>query len=336
MKSALILYPHQLFPLEQIPGVDAVLLVEDPLFFGIDRQQPVKLHKQKLILHRASMRRYVEEVLWPAGLEVEYVELDGLMTSEDIFDRAKKFDQLYVFDTIDDVLTKRLLEARRANNSISSFEFLSSPNFYLKNQEIQSYFDEDNKHSFEDFYQWQRERFNVLIGEDYKPVGGAWTLEQKPQKLEVDTQLPSFAVYGSNKFVEEAVGYVEKHFPENPGTTDFIWPTNHQEAQLWLDSFIEHRLENYAKFQIAIDNKAMWLYHSAISVSLQVGLLSPKQVIDRALNAHTKKPIPLESLEAFIRGVLGWREFIRARYLIDGRSMRSSNELKTQRRLTVD
>lgn len=336
MKSALILYPHQLFPLEQLPGVDAVLMVEDPLFFGIDRQQPIKLHKQKLILHRASMRRYVEEVLWPAGMEVDYVELDGLLTSEDIFERAKKFDQLYVFDTIDDALTKRLLEARRANNTISSFEFLTSPNFYLKNQEIQSYFDEDNKHSFDDFYQWQRERFNVLIGDDYKPVGGKWMIEQGAKKLKADIQLPSFPVYGSNKFVDEAVKYVEAHFPENPGTTDFVWPTSHAEAEEWLNNFITGRLEHYAEFQSAVDSKAMWLYHSAISSSLQVGLLSPKQVVDKVLHAHSKKPIPLASLEAFIRGVLGWREFARARYLVEGRAMRTSNELKQQRRLTND
>ncbi len=336
MKSALILYPHQLFTLEQLPGVDAVLMVEDPLYFGIDRQQPIKLHKQKLILHRASMRRYVEEVLWPAGLEVDYVELDGLLTSEDIFERARKFEQLYIFDPVDDVLTKRLLEARRADNSVSSFEFLPSPNFYLKNQEIQSYFSEKHEHVFEDFYQWQRERFNVLIGEDYKPLGGEWIINQQSVKLETNAQLPSFGVYGNNKFVEEAIEYVEKHFPDNPGDTDFVWPTNHQEALQWLDNFIEHRLEHFSEYQLSIDSKAMWLYHSALSACLNVGLLSPQEVVDRAVHKHGKKPVPLASLESFVRGVLGWREFVRATYLVQGRSMRTGNDLKHQRRLTPE
>lgn len=336
MKSALILYPHQLFPLDQLPQVDAILMVEDPLYFGIDRELPIKLHKQKLILHRASMRRYVEEVLWPADIEVDYVSLDGLMTSEDIFERARKFEQLYLFDPVDDVITKRLLEARRSDTSVPSFEFLPSPNFYLKNQEVQGYFADKHMHIFEDFYQWQRERFNILIGEDYKPVGGKWIIEDEKYAGDSDEPLPSFEVFGSNKYVAEATKFMQEHFPDNPGDIDFVWPTNHAEAEAWLDSFIENRLEGYSKYQNRIDSKALWLHHSAISASLNVGLLSPQQVVSRALAHHAKKPINLASLESFIRGVLGWREFIRGLYLLNGRTMRSNNSLKHQRRLTEE
>ncbi|MCA9332921.1 cryptochrome/photolyase family protein, partial [Candidatus Saccharibacteria bacterium] len=180
MKSALILYPNQLFPLDQLPEVDSVLVVEEPLYFGIDREFPTKLHKQKIILHRASMRRYVEEVLWPADIKVDYISLDGLMTSEDIFERAKKFEQLYIFDPVDDVITKRLLQARRSDNSIASFEFLPNPNFYLKNYELQEYFSSKHKYLFGEFYQWQRERFNILIDDEYKPVGGKWMTPEVP------------------------------------------------------------------------------------------------------------------------------------------------------------
>lgn len=92
MKSALILYPNQLFPLKQLPEVDTVIIVEDPLFFGIDREFPQRIHKQKIILHRASIQRYIEEVLWPANVNVDYVALDGLFTTQDIFDGTKPIE----------------------------------------------------------------------------------------------------------------------------------------------------------------------------------------------------------------------------------------------------
>jgi deoxyribodipyrimidine photolyase-related protein len=337
MKSALILYPHQLFPLDQLPKVDTVVMVEEPLYFGIDREYPLRIHKQKIILHRASMRRYVEEVLWPAGIEVDYVDLDGLMTSEDIFERVRKFEQLYLFDPVDDVLTKRLLQARRADSSVPAFEFLTSPNFYLKNQEIQQYFSGKHKYLLADFYQWQRERFNVLIGEDYKPVGGKWSFdEENRKKLPKDVKLPSFGVFGSNKYVEEATSFVEEHFSDNPGSTDFVWPTNHQEATTWLNDFVENRLDDFGPYEDAIDKDAVWLYHSALSSSLNIGLLSPQQVVDAALARHKKKPVQLSSIEGFIRQVLGWREFIRGQYITQHVPMRNANMFAHKRRMTPD
>ncbi len=337
MKIALILYPNQLFPMEQLPKVDTVLMVEDPYYFGIDREFPLKLHKQKIILHRASMRRYVEEVLWPAGLEVDYVNLDGLMTSEDIFTRCKKFEQLYIFDPVDDVITKRLLQARRADTSIASFEFLPNPNFYLKNHEVQQYFSQKHRYLFGEFYQWQRERFNILIGEDYKPVGGTWlTKEVKLANLPKDHILPSFEVFGDNDYVKEAIKFTEEHFDDNPGGIDFIWPTNHTEAAHWLADFVENRLDNYEAYENTIDEKAGWLYRSALSSSLNTGLLSPQQIVEAALARHAKKPVELGSLEKFVRNVLGWREFARGEYLTQQSLLKGSNILGHKRKMTTE
>ena len=177
MKTALILYPNQLFPFEVLPKVDTVVLVEEPLYFGRDQKNLRQLHKQKIILHRASMRRYVEEVLFPNKFDVDYVELDVFMSSGDVLDRVKKFDKVYVFDPVYEELTTRLLAARRERGDGLELEFLQSPNFYLTDQEVRQYFDDKHALPFADFYQWQRERFNILIDENYKPVGGKWMFE---------------------------------------------------------------------------------------------------------------------------------------------------------------
>ena len=62
IQTALILYPNQLFAPELLPDADIIYVVEEPLFFGTDSQRPFAMHKQKLVMHRASMRSYIEEV----------------------------------------------------------------------------------------------------------------------------------------------------------------------------------------------------------------------------------------------------------------------------------
>lgn len=335
MKSALILFPHQLFATAQLPQVDTVVLVEDPLYFGLDQASPIKLHKQKLILHRASMRRYVEELLWPLGVEVDYVDLDVFMKTNDVLERVKKFDHVYIFDPIDDVLTKRLLQARREREGSVTIEFLPSPNFYLKEQEIRQYLNERHTHVFDDFYQWQRERFNILIGDNYKPLGGKWNYEASSREsIATGTTLPTFEVFGNNKWVAEATDYVNKHFPDNPGSTDFDWPTSHVEAATWLHDFVEHRLDDFGTYQDTLDGQAAWLYHSALSSSLNIGLLSPQQVIEAVNERHAQRPVPMPNLETFVRQVIGWREFMRGLYILKAEGMRSANPLKHQRKLT--
>ena len=333
MKTVLILYPHQLFPVSELPAADSVILVEEPLLFGVDQEFPERLHKQKIILQRAAMRRYAEEILWPAGLKVDYIELDVFMQTADLLERVRKFDRTIMFDPVNETLTLRLLQARREmGDEAPAIEFLATPNFYLKEHEVRQYFAERHKHPFGEFYQWQRERFNILITEEYKPVGDTWMIESKTAKP--GTKAPGMRVFGDNPWVADAIKYVAEHFPDNPGSDNFIWPTSHREAAEWLEDFITNRLEGFGAHNDLLDSQSSWLYHSAIAVSLNIGLLSPQQVVEAVLKHHAKKPVPLESLECFIRQILGWREFTRGIALVGGSNLRHANPLKANRKLS--
>lgn len=337
MKTALILYPNQLYPVQLLPTVDTVFMIEEPLYFGMDQEFPLKLHKQKMILHRASMQRYAKEVLWPTKVDVQYIELDVFMKTGDILDKAKGYDHIYVFDPVEDIITKRLLVARRENEHVTALEFLRNPNFYLKDQEARDYFGSKDSHLFADFYQWQRERFNILIDDNFKPLGGQWSYDtESHKKLPKDQPLPTFAVFGDNDYVSDATKWVNQHFPDNPGGTDFVWPTNHEEATQWLDDFVTNRLDNFSQYEDAIDGQAAWIYHSALSSSLNIGLLSPEQMVEAAMKRHHRKPVPLASLESFVRHVLGWREYVRGLYVTKNVQMRNNNTFKHMRRMTPD
>ncbi len=339
MKHALLLYPHQLYKKELLPeGVTHVFIIEDPLYFGSDQQYPLYFHRQKLVLHRASMRRYVEEVLWPGGYEVEYIEFANIVDSGDVLQKVRGFDSVTMFDPVDDVLQRRLQAAAQTVPEVPALRILDTPNFYLKREEVAGFFADSKKAQFAPFYQWQRERWNVLIDEKYKPVGGRWSFDEENRKrLPKDETPPTFQVFGSNKYVDEARKYIAKNFPDNPGSDEeFCWATNHDEAEQWLKTFLDQRLDNFGPYEDAIDGQAPWLYHSALTPAMNIGLLQPQQVVQAALDRHAKKPVPLASLEGFIRQILGWREYVRARYQTNHVKMRNANVFGHKRRLTLD
>ncbi|MEK7602804.1 MAG: cryptochrome/photolyase family protein [Patescibacteria group bacterium] len=336
MKSALILYPNQLYSADLLPEVQTVFTVEDPYFFGADPQNNLAIHKQKIILLRASLRRYVKEVLWPAGYDVQHVGYGDIKTSEEIFLKTKGFEKLYIFDPTDNALSQRLLQARRETAGIAPLEFLPSPNFFLSEHEVRDYFGKHQTSDFDDFYQWQRERFNILIDENYKPLGGKWIFDQKQVKsVKNDVTLPSIGVFGGNNFVEEATNFVNKNFNENPGSTEFVWPTNHQEAEDWLQNFLKGRAGLFSEYKNSLHPSSPWLFHSALSPILNIGLLQPQQVVTAILYFHKVNPLPIEALESFIRGILGWREYQRGLYLVHGQQLKTSNSLKHLRLLST-
>lgn len=319
INSALILYPNQLFAPELLPPADVIYLVEEPLFFGLDDKRPLKMHKQKLMMHRASMRRYVEEELWQRDLNVEYIELDTIEFSADVLVRAQASgaEVVMIFDPTDHLLESRLKKA--LDDTVETpFELriLPSPGFMLKRGEVRDYFAAKTMHNFSDFYQWQRERFNILIGSDYKPVGEKWMLEAKRQMLSEGQVSPGFVAFGDNDYLKEAKKWVEAKFPDNPGDdSSFFWPTSRAEAMTWLDDFIKHRLNSFAAYSTEIDNQAVLLYHSGLSPILNTGLLTPKQILDNLARYNRKQQLDLISLENFIRRIIGWREYVRGLYV---------------------
>jgi deoxyribodipyrimidine photolyase-related protein len=285
------------------------------------------------------MRRYAQEVLWPAGYEVEYVEFHQMNETGDIVNKLVNFDRVEYFELNDDVLSRRLETAIRGLEHKPEVNILKSPNFYLSEKEVDNFFADRKKSVFTNFYQWQRERFNILIdSKTYKPVGGKLSYDSENRKrLPKEHQLPTFQVFGSNDFVDEAKDYVSINFPENPGSIeDFPWPTNHNEAVKWLEEFLTHRLDNFGPYEDAIDGQAPWVYHSGISPLLNIGLLEPQEVIGRALARHAKKSVPIASLEGFVRQIIGWREYVRGIYRKQHVQLRTSNSFGHNRRLTAD
>ena len=77
-----------------------------------------------------------------------------------------------------------------------------------------------------------------------------------------------------------------------------------------------------------------FLFHNALSSSINIGLLTPDLVVERALHHAQEKNISLNSLEGFIRQVIGWREFIRGIYREDSETQVQKNYWEHDKQLT--
>ena len=296
-KIVYIILPNQLFKEHPcLKHKTDIFLVEDPRYF-LD----FKFHKQKLVFHRASMLMY-KKFLEEKGLVVHYYEWD-----RNWLDDTNKYKKVYIVRPFDHVLEKKL-----PPNII----FEESPAF------LGGTLKKSKKYLMGRFYQQQRRRLNILM-ENTTPVGGQWSFDALNRKpLKKDLIPPKHINFSENQYVQEAIVYVEKHFPDNPGSIDeFIYPISHADADACLDDFIKHRLLFFGDYQDALSADYPYLYHSLLSPLLNSGLLTPKEVLNKILKA----PVPINSLEGFIRQLIGWREFILQIYLLEGDKQRSSN-----------
>jgi deoxyribodipyrimidine photolyase-related protein len=322
---ASIVFPHQLFREHPalVPG-GIVYLVEEWLFF-----HQYRFNQQKLVLHRATMRMYAD-YLTEQGYEVRYIPA----TSEDcdiqkLIPSIASADvrKLHYADVVDDWLRQRLTKGAQ-QQGIELQEF-RSPNFLEDRAEIAQLFDKRQRLKQTDFYIDRRKHHEILLDKFDKPIGGKWTYDvDNRQKFPKNRSAPEVNLPGLNEYVREAQIYVRQHFGDNYGSVEQpfaagFYPTTYAEADDWLSDFLTVRFADFGIYEDALVLEEQILHHSVLSPLLNTGLLLPRQAIDAALAMVNK--VPLNSLEGFVRQLMGWREFMRITYERQGRIQRTRN-----------
>jgi len=321
-----LIFPHQLF--ETHPALERdrlVVLVEDALFFGGDPHWGLSFHKQKLILHRASMKAYVA-ALQEQGYEVQYLEWQAGCDTIAQLQRLKVMPSVLHFcDPVDDVLSRRLQRlAQRHEIKLIEYATLN----FVATVEASAQLLGQKKPFMATFYKAQRQHMQVLMEDDGKtPKGGKWSFdEENRKKLPKKQVVPEPPSISNNAFVMEAESYVTKVFPEALGYPGaFGYPVTRADALKWLEDFFHQRFHLFGDYEDAIATNHRIIFHSVITPSLNIGLLNPQEVVTKAVNHAEKYDIPLNSLEGFIRQIIGWREFMRLMYVKYGVQERNSN-----------
>ena len=324
MNSVTLIFPHQLFKNnEAIQNGNAIYLVEEHLFF-----RQYNFHKEKLVLHRASMKFY-ESYLEKLKHKVTYIETTQQTNDIRILIDAlakEKVTEINVTEVVDFLLKKRMRAACEKNKI--KLNIYKTPYFLNTMEDVKEFFDKKKSYFQTDFYTQQRKQRKILLESDGKPLGGKWTFDADNRlKFPKKEIAPKINYPKENKFIEEAEKYVTKNFAENYGTinTKHLFATNFEDSEAWLQDFLVNRFEKFGVYEDAIVANEVTLHHSIISPMLNVGLLTPQQVIETTLDYAAKNNIPLNSLEGFIRQIIGWREFIRIVYCREGVKQRTTN-----------
>ncbi|MEM9433063.1 MAG: cryptochrome/photolyase family protein [Pseudomonadota bacterium] len=329
MPTAALLLPNQLFAQHPSlsPRPDKVVLFEDPLFFG-DAIYPAKMHKQKLWLHRASMARYLDDLtgqgfdaaIWP------YERKAGACLRLFKYLRDLGIDQVVMVEPVDFTAEKRICVA--AANTKVTIRFQPSPGFLNSQDDNQAWSTGRKRWFMAEFYKSQRRRLNVLMTGD-QPAGGQWSFDEDNRKKVPKARLknlPQVVPPLRDAIDQEAKDSVLAEFPDALGKLDCLYyATSHKDATDWLVRFLDERFDHFGDYEDAIVEGENWLWHAVLTPALNIGLLTPKQALDTTLAQAERRSIPLNSVEGFIRQIIGWREFMRATYDDLGVKMRTTN-----------
>ena len=322
MSSATIIFPHQLFKENPVfKFTDTVYLVEEYLFFT-----QYKFHKTKIAFHRASMMSYKDRI------EAEGKNVIYIQAQEDRSDircllkelNASAIEHLYLIDPTDNWLQKHI---EKAKDTIK-ISWIENPLFLNTTLQLKPFFKSDKRKFFQtSFYKQQRKERRILMDGD-QPIGGQWTYDKENRKKYPKTKVPPPIWFPEiTDHHKEAIDYVKSHFNSNYGkiSKEFIYPIDHDTSKQWFEQFLEYRFLEFGPYEDAIVREVSILHHSLLSPLLNVGLLTPQYVIDKAIEFANKNNIPINSLEGFVRQILGWREFIRGIYEVKGTEERTTN-----------
>lgn len=329
----LLVFPNQLF--EHHPALsfdpEKIILIEDSLFFG-DHFYPAEFHQQKLWLLRTAMKRY-ELRLQSRGFVTRYIDHDE--QSDSLYrtmhhvadDNSQGSTKWLTLEPVDFVLRKRL--EKNAAALSQEIEFLPNPGFINQDEINREYRAGKKRWFMAEFYQWQRQRLDLLMVGD-KPSGGRWSFDVENRKKipkQLLKEIPRLPELSLDEIDEANRAYVQKRYPDNPGNIEqLIYPTSHQGSLNWLREFLANRFAQFGDYEDAIEEGEDSLWHSVLTPMLNIGLLTPNQVVDETLRFAESVDIPLNCVEGFIRQVVGWREFVRATYTDIGVPMRNANQ----------
>lgn len=312
-KTAIVVLGNQLFKespaLKKYPDAEVVMIEADNIF------SKRNYHKHKLMLVMLGMRNYAD-FLKSKKRKLRYVEYAKGSDFKTEINRyiAKHKPEKIAWVRSADKGPNELLKKICDKSSIQ-YEILESPQFLTPHDELEKFFAQHKNPIMDNFYRWQRKRMDILM-DGGKPEGGAWSYDQqnrKPLPKNIDIpQLPKIKKTSNHAAVEKIIN---TNFKTNTGQVESFWlPTTFDEAQSWLNDFTKKRFYNFGAYEDAMKNGEVLLFHSALSPLLNLGLITPAEVIQKALEDRAKNKIPLNSLEGFIRQIIGWREYMYGMY----------------------
>ncbi len=276
-----------------------------------------KHHKQKITLFLSAMRSYADS-LQNDNFNLFYKKIDNKHNSsyfDNLKNKFKNIEEISCFE-IEDKFFESQLEEFCSKNSIK-INWITSPMFLSDRTSFKAYLSKRKKPFMKTFYEQQRKLNNILLEEDGSPLGGKWSYDtENRKKLPKNIEINKKKEFKPTQHTLDVCIIVERLFTDHPGNAkELYFPTERSDYLKILNNFLKNDLQLYGKYQDAITNRDPFLFHSLISPGLNLGLITPKEVIYKTLKYYDNNPeTPLSAVEGFIRQIIGWREFLRGIY----------------------
>ncbi len=164
------------------------------------------------------------------------------------------------------------------------------------------------------FYRRMRRATGYLMDGD-QPAGGTWNHDRdnrKPWRGDPPAAQPMH--FRPDDVTDEVLDLVGQKVDGFGALDNFDLPVSREQARRTLAHFVRTGLPNFGDFQDAMSDDEDYLFHSRLSLCLNLGLLSPTEVCDAAEKAWRDGNAPLNAVEGLIRQIIGWREFVRGIY----------------------
>lgn len=332
MKKLALILGNQLFPPDEITFTKdtEIFMCEDFGFFS-----DVKHHKSKIALILCAMRSYRDSLI-KEGYKVTYIDFESKFKESYVSKLeghlVKNNIRKIISYEIEDKHIEKLFSTMSKKLNLD-YEVLQTPMFLDSRQSFSEFSQNKEKLLHGNYYKRNRKKFNILLDND-QPIGGKWSFDEMNRlRLPKDYKIPELPLLIDHSDKDKIVKFVNNTFHDHPGDINLITPYTHEQAKEWLDVFLKNRFLDFGPYEDAIVENQHFLLHSVLSSSLNLGLITPKYVIQKTIEFCKTNDIPINSTEGFIRQILGWREFIRGVYQNFSKQMIQKNFFNHQRKM---
>ncbi len=324
---------HGLASLRDVDRADAVVLMMEVA----DETTYVKHHPKKIALILSAMRHFAGE-LRDAGWTVDYIELDaadnsGSFSGEVARAAARHAPQRIRIVEAGEWRVQQMLEAWSGELGLP-VDILPDDRFVCTIADFKTWAAGRRELVMEYFYRDMRRRTGLLMaGGD--PAGGQWNFDRDNRKTPPrGLNYPAPHRVEPDAITREVLALVARRFARHFGTLDGLtFPVTRAQALTALDHFISTALPGFGDYQDAMLAEQDTLYHALLSPLLNCGLLTPLEVCEAAAAAYDRGEAGINSVEGFVRQILGWREYVRGIYWLRMPEFAQDNALGATRPL---
>ena len=276
------------------------------------RRRKYPYQRKKLVLLLSAMRHYAA-ALEAAGYRVDYRQAatftDGL--------RAHLAEQpaTRVVTMAASHYAGRHFQQQLAAQLDTPVDLLPNTQFLVEQFNPYPNPTADKRYVMENFYRAMRRHFAVLMDGEDEPAGGEWNFDKENRKpLPKRVEPPAAPHYEPDEITRQVMAEVTAANWGVGTVAGFALAVTHQEAASALGNFIALRLAHFGAYEDAMTTRHDTLFHSVLSPYVNLGLLEPMAMIRAAERAYREERAPINSVEGFVRQLLGWREFMYWQY----------------------